>query len=895
MTSWTRLVGIARNPGVFRCSTLLPTSGSKNVPIVLRRPNWVNPKYRFKKKSKSAMKSRDVIIEGAGEVSEISNRISDFKYYLKTTEIPQKLRLSLLKTKLAEIVHDVDDYSSNQEMISTINAVFMHLYRTHGGSLEGILSPDEIYKLFQKTAGGLPQSGLFELPEFMVRLTQQFLTSDQIVPDKTLLLIITLGSSLKFSEFSAILGYIIKNKKSLLSSTFSKAVLDHLKDRNELNLASYEAFLSVSNGEISPLLLTDEFATSFMSFVETLFEERNPRVHEYQELDKNVYRIQFVTNRLIEQAFDHLQTNTCLTLLKFKADLNTVVASDLDVLKIQKMFTILNEKGKDSDFMDIKAVIFKHDLFDESLADTLLVELTKQRELFAQMRLSLSEFIMADDVKFTLSLRLKAAIMQVIESSEDSEEDLLPVLKSVFTPYLELTENLQDSYTNIVQVLMFSGKAEPNGTIIQRLKEVFQVNYEFEPTILSFQYRIDRGIEMEDAVQSYQVFEESLKYGSVHWNLNSDPSILQTLSKLIQALGETEEGISTIFPKFRKIKLHMSTQVSAEAINALAKKMLVEECVGDTKELLKRELPTIPKDSVTRIQVTPPWAYAYGELFNTLHNFVISYANEETHETNWVLYGELHKYFEVPYNTYMPALEFFCKVDRLNAALVIFRQIKKLNELHGTTQYLPPLRDMYMFLLRTFGDRLYEEGVVEIHEYLNMDVHIQDQDIDLQNCILNAYSNLQSVGRARDLFLTISANAKQNGGINEETIQIMIKTYTYSDMLYVKKFWNNLSQFGIFPDYNIYKQYLIAHVYHGLTEDAFALVDEIDDYNIDFSPDLLLSMYNYCLDLEKQVEIEKWAIENHREEWESVKQSGLLKTASNYMPDTNLLIDGGHD
>lgn len=865
------------------------------MPIVLRRTNWVNPKYRFKKKSKSAMKSRDVIIEGAGEVSEISNRISDFKYYLKTTEIPQKLRLSLLKTKLAEIVHDGDDYSSNQEMISTINAVFMHLYRTHGGSLEGILSPDEIYKLFQKTAGGLPQSGLFELPEFMVRLTQQFLTSDQIVPDKTLLLIITLGSSLKFSEFSAILGYIIKNKKSLLSSTFSKAVLDHLKDRNELNLASYEAFLSVSNGEISPSLLTDEFATSFVSFVETLFEERNPRVHEYQELDKNVYRIQLVTNRLIEQAFDHLQTSTCLKLLKFKADLNSVVASDLDVLQIQKMFTILNEKGKDSDFKDIEAVIFKHDLFDESLADTLLVELTKQRELFAQMRLSLSDYIMADDVKFSLSLRLKAAMIQVIESSEDSEEALLPVLKSVFTPYLELTENLQDSYTNIVQVLMFSGKAEPNGTIIQRLKEFFQVNYEFEPTILSFQYRIDRGIEMEDAVQSYQVFEESLKYGSVHWNLISDPSILQTLNKLIQALCETEEGISTIFPKFRKIKLHMSTQASAEAINALAKKMLVEECVGDTKELLKRELPTIPKDSVTRIQVTPPWAYAYGELFNTLHNFVISYANEETHETNWVLYGELHKYFEVPYNTYMPALEFFCKVDRLNAALVIFRQIKKLNELHGTTQYLPPLRDMYMFLLKTFGDRLYEEGVVEIHEYLNMDVHIQDQDIDLQNCILNAYSNLQSVGKARDLFLTISANAKQNGGINEETIQIMIKTYTYSDMLYVKKFWNNLSQFGIFPDYNIYKQYLIAHVYHGLTEDAFALVDEIDDYNIDFSPDLLLSMYNYCLDLEKQVEIEKWAIDNHREEWESVKQSGLLKTASNYMPDTNLLIDGGHD
>lgn len=891
MSSWPRLAGASKNAALCLNLALWSSAGSRSIPRLLRRTNWVGAKSRFKKKPTALA----VIIEGAGDESEMSNRITDFKYYLKTTEIPQKLRISLLKSKLGEIVHDVDDYSSNKEIIPTVNAVFMHLYRTHNGSMDSILPRKDIYKLFLKTAASLPQSGLFELPEFMVRLTQAFLTSSERIPDQTLLQIVALGSSLKFGELSAVLAYIVKNKNLLLSPSFSKAVLDNLKERNELNLASYEAFLTVSTPETSELLLTDEFCRSFMEYVESLFEERNPRAHEYQELDKSIYRIQYVANKLIDQTFDLLNTSICLKMLKFKHDLNSVIASDLDVLQIQKMFTHLNGEGKQTGFEAIKSAIFQHDLFDETLAHTVLLELVKQGPLFSQLRATFCEFIVSDDVKFSLALRLTAAMVRTLESNSDSEEVLFPILKSTFTPFVELTDDLQECFTNIVQVVMLSRRVQPIGKVIQGLKEVFEADYTFEPTILSFQYRIDRALEDGDAIQAYQVFEESLKYGSVHWNLSSDPSTSHTLNNLIRVLCEKGDSITSIFPQFRKVKQHMLTQASAEAINALAKRMLAEECVGDTIELLKRELPTIPKDSVLRLQVDAPWAYAYRELFDTLHNFVITYTNEETHETNWVLYGDLHKYFHVPYNTYMPALEFFCKVDRLNAALVIFRQIKKLSELHGTNQYLPPLRDMYMFLLKTFGDRLYEEGVVEVHEYLNMDVNLQDQDIGLQNCILNAYSNLQNVGKARDLFLSISSNAKQYGGINEETIQIMIKTYTYSDMLYVKKFWNNLSQFGIFPDYSIFKQYLIAHVYHGLLDDAFALVDDIDDYNIDFSPDLLLAMHNYCLDLEKQIEIEKWAIENHNEEWESVKQSGLLQTASNYMPDKNLLIDGGHE
>lgn len=887
MTSWVRLAWLSRSP-VPR----LRTQNLGIIPINLRRYNWVNPRIRQAKKHKKPT----IIIEDSPEQSQNAHLISDFKHYLKTTEIPSKLRIGILKTKLSSVANEVTDYSINKDMIPIINAVFMHLYRVHKGDLSEIIQREEIYMLYKKTAQSLPQSGSFELPEFMVRLTQDFLLPNQSTPDDILVQIIALGSSLKFSEFKSILEFIVKKKRSLLSQTFTKAALDYLGDKKELNLATFEAFLDVATSQKAPYLLNNDYCNGFIQYTESLFEERNPRVHEYQELDKNIYRIQYVTTRISDQSFGGLDLESAMKLFKLKADLNSVKCSDQDHFQIQKMLTKLNDLGKSSDFAEMKDVVFRQNFSDESLAETLLVELIGQRELFVNMRTSLSEYLVSDDVKFSADLRMKAELSQTLDKVRGEPESVVyNEIEPVFTPYVDLTGDISLTHASIVQALMLSGCVTPSGEGLLSLNKTFERELSLDQTIPVFKFRIDRAIELEDHVSAYQIFEESLKAGAVNWEETSDPRNSLTLNNLIGLICEKENDIVEIFPKFRKIKQHMSTNASAEAITLLAKRMLAGECVGDTIELLKRELPKTDKEATIKLQVSPPWAYAYKELFEILHNFVITYENESTHETNWVLYGELHKYFHVPYETYLPAIQYFCKADRLNAALVIFRQIKRLNELHGSNnRNPPPLREMYMYLLRTFGDRLYEEGVLEMHEYMSMDVHLQDQDIDLQNSLLNAYSNLQSIGKARDLFLSISSNPKQHGGINEETVQIMIKTYTYSDILYVKKFWNNLSQFGIFPDYGIYKQYLIAHVYHGLTEDAFKLIDEIDDYNIELSPDLLVSMFNYCLDSKKQKEIETWAIENHKEMWDDIKTSGVLKTATDYMPDTNLLTDGSN-
>lgn len=875
MLRWSRLLG-PRGVALHK----RPLNAC-DLQVYLRRTYWPVPRSRYKKLKPS------ILVEDEHTSNDIANHLADFKHYLKTTEIPRKLRMGLLRLKLSQIINEVDDYSEYPDMIPTVNAAILHLNRTHSSS-EEYISDEDLASLFLKTAKSLASSKSQHIPEFMITLSQHFLETRAEVADEILLQIILLGSSLRFGEFLSVLEFIVKKRGALLLRSFTRTVLQCFAQRTELDLNKFESFLSVSQSQKCQSLLNDAFCDELITYIEFLFEERNPRVHEYKDTNKNVYRIQSVVYKLIECGYDGFTLETQLKLLKLKSDLNSVVATDIDILQVQKMLTKINAREKDSDFMDLKTVLFKQNLQDEDLAESLITELAREKEVFESMRQAVCDFVVGDEIKFSGSLRLKSDILKIIgELNGKPDHELFSRLQDVYSPYIESGEDLSESFTSIVQILMLTGITEPKSICMDLLTKEFLDSVDIP--ILAYKYILDRCIELEDSTIGFEVFEKSAKV--VHWDQCTDPRVARTLNHLIVSLCEKKEGVTDIFPKFRKIKQHMTTQASAEAVNALAVKMLAEECVGDTIELLKRELPTIDKESLVKLQVYPSWAYAYRNLFQTMHNFVITYRGEETHETNWILYGELHKYFHVPYETYLPTLKFFCEVDRLNAALVIFRQVKRLNELHGNNNYnLPPLREMYMFLLQTFGDSLYEEGVVEIHEYLNMDVHMMEQDIDLQNCILNAYSNLQNVGKARDLFLLISSNAKENGGINEESVQIMIKTYTYSDMLYVKKFWNNLSQFGILPDYKIYKQYLIAHVYHGLVDDAFTLVEGIDDFNVEFSSDLLLAMHNYCLDLNKQKEIADWAQKNHKEEWEQLVLSGLLTTSNNYMPEKNLLV-----
>lgn len=845
--------------------------------IELRRYSWLNPRSRFNKNPPA------IIIEDDENNEKRKVDLIDLKHYLKTTEIPRTIRMDILSSKLSALVLESETIPA--EALPTLNAVFMQLFKSNDG-MAGILEPEELLQLFEKSAQTVLSTNT-DLPEYLATMAHQYLKSNQILPARIYVLIVALGSSSNSKEFTRALGTVLQAKRLDLPVDFTTEVLTYFSAKG-LGLLMYENIMGIKVGDL--LLVNDEFCLHFIKYVELIFSDSNPEVHQYKDMNKNVYRIQdLAIEILFTTSLDKLSMETLLQMLKLVSDLSTVVENENAKKVVQKILDHITIEDSDKKFQQVVETIFRQDLMDESLSEALLNELSRN-EAYLATRKNLCSFIIADDVKFSLNLRLQAQLLSELTVFQ-LEDEVFELVESICQPHITAGTELDTLHNKIVQSVMLAGAVSPRGEFTELLDTYF-ASINQEPSLYAFQYRMDRAIALGDHIAAINIFEDSILVSSVQWNHCDDPSVALTFNKLIVLICEKMGSIMDIFPLFRKVKLHMTTQCNADAINALATKMLNEECVGDTIEMLKRELPKIEKDSISKIPVMPHYAYAYRSLFNLLHLFVITYNGEETHETNWVLYGELHKYFHVPYDTYMPALKYFCEKDRLNAALVIFRQVKMLNETHGSHHNPPPLREMYMYLLRTFGDRLYEEGVIEVHEYLKMDVGLQSQDITLQNCVLNAYSNLQNVGKAKDLFLSMSSNSKQVGGINEETVQIMIKTYTYSDMLYVKKFWNNLSQFGVFPDYAIFKQYVVAHVYHGFVEDAFKLVSEIDDYNIEYSSDLLLAMHNFCLDTKKQEEVVKWAVANHKEDWEQLKQGGLLRAATNYMPDANLITSG---
>lgn len=870
---------------------------SENAYLLIRPASW------FKRPTKTAP---TVVIEEP-EITKSrphASQLSDFKHYLKTTELAANLRRGVLGSKLESFIHEVSDFSANEETILVINNVFMELYamsnhslRDSAGSVLGVLGSKDLVLLFERSANALLSKNTpVEFPEYVSILAQFFLkSSNQGVEPRIIVLVVDLASSARFGDFKVVLNTLVKNKGHHLTPDFTLHLIKYYADRGKYTLSKMEEILLVANNNPTARILDDFFYYKYIEYVEEIYRNEPPKVHEYKDLDRNVNRVQNLLLSMIETAnLSALSVGALLRLAKLAHELDTVVKNSRTGSSIDAILSCLTEQPTAEQnliFENIRREIFKENLDDESLIESLLY-LAKSRGSTSLSNM-LREFVEADDVKFSRELRFQSRLDALLDQNK-SEQDLYEATLAELDAFMEAETingsdpvDIDNIFQRIIQTAMASNSVSPRGYFAITVTNHFNQKHGVFAQLYAYKARLDKAILNRNHVQAINIFEDSL-LESVHWaNDVADPRINSTLDNLVNLLCLEMTDITFIFPIFTKIKQQMGDHCTAPTIRNLAMKMLLDELAGDTIEMLKRELPKIKKDDVVKLPMGPE--YGYRALFDTLHNFVLQYTNEGTYETNWVLYGELHKYFKVPFESYLPAMKFFTEHDRLNGSLIIFRQIRMLSELHGNTGYLPPLRDMYMYLFQKFGDKLYEDGVEEIHESLKMDTTLAKQDIELQNCILNAYSNLQDVSKANGLFLAMSSVPKHIGGINEETVQIMIKTYTYSDLAYVKEFWNNLSQYNVLPNYPIFKQYLIAHVYHGAVDEALLLTEEMKDYDLEISSDTLLALHNYCLETSHQKKVAEWAANHHKHEWDQVVLSGLLKGATNYVPETNLI------
>lgn len=761
-----------------------------------------------------------------------ASALTELKHHLRSTEVPA-LRQTLV-VKLREAIPHLDT-----ESFSTVNKVF--------DEVEAELGEEDLERLFIRAAQILISANQLQLPDFVTRLAKHFIKGrpEMLVPVVELACLA--------APLDNVLQMVANARE--VTPALGLVLLRHYHNQKKLTLGVFEA--------VGHWGADDEFVEMLISHVEGVFETA-PKVHEYKHMERSVLRIQ----HLVAGLEYTVSSGKRVQLAKFAEELASVHHNDALDKKVKQLINIQGEM----EFDLVRKQLFAEDLGDEALAESVLALAAQSNR---PLLYALTLYIQSDPVKFSESLRLQCRIYEF----DDLEHALFDFVRG------QLGEVDAELYTKITQAAL--SVCEPRGYFTQTLANHMRELGVEEP-LYSYKHRLDKAISTKNHIQAINIFDDSV-HEMVEWRNSPDPLVAGTLNRLIVLVCETMHDINAIFPIFSKIKRHMASSADAQAITALAKHMLAAEYVGDLIEMLKRELPPIKKEDTPKISLGAAYMESYRRLFEVLHNFCISYDNEPTHETNWVLYGELHTYFEVPFDTYLPAMKFFCGKDRLHASLVIFRQIKRLSELHGTHHFPPPSRDMYMYLFQVYGDKLYEEGIVELHEYLKMDVALPKQDIGLQNALLNAYSNLQDVPKARDLFLSMSANPKLVGGVNEETIQIMIKTLTYADLVYVKEFWNNLSLFGVVPDYPIFRQYLIAHVYHGRVDDALALTAELDDYGLDLSSDTLLALHNYCLEEPKQKVIAKWAKEHHPELWSEAQSTGLLRGASGYEPDSTII------
>ncbi|KAI5953737.1 hypothetical protein KGF57_003946 [Candida theae] len=764
---------------------------------------------------------------------------NEFTTYLADPKVPNTLLKKLVYSKIESLV----EHSIGEEGVDVLGFVLKNFNKNR--------SDEQLpLQLSIKIFNSMHQHLLSMRPDFLEGIMRQLVANVHTLPDETLILVLDFiaGQQVKVEQFLHRLEFRINDE-------FMTKYIEFMKSQNKLTLDVFESMCKIR--------VNDSLIFALNGYVEKLYGNNLPPIHCYDDLERSLDRVQMLVCSVIESLDERSSSISALfTIFKLNEEFLQVSASCSSAVRGGEKLI----RGLSSRFKEVLNSLRGQSEPDDALIEALMYAARGTDTNFCN---ALAEHILADP-KYAQQIKVGA---KIIDTSL-TQESLESILKSE-----EMTEQM---FEVVIQAV---SKSHPH---LSNFAFEFYRRNGLLPSAKVFKSMLDKAINDNDYKLAFKIFNDSTTY--IQWpDYYNDLTISKTLNDLIQCVV-LNIPIRESFPMFRKIKAQLQQQINVDSINALASAMLEANLVGDVLEMLKRELPNI-KDERLRLPIDKPFGYKYLKLFNTLHTYAITNTFDKTVTNNWYLFTHLYKYFHIPEDRILPTLRFFCQHDRLNGALLIFNKMVDQHQLHGNHSFQPPSPEMYMYLLSEFGDKLYEEGVIQLHDWLKMDTNIPRVDLQLTNVIMNAYCNLQDVAKVRDLFIAASINDK----VDEESAVIMIKAYTYNDLHYVEKFWDNLSKFDLIPNYDMYKQYLIAYSYYGKTERAFELVEKIDEYDLAVNEDLLLNLHNYCYIEDKQQEIKDWAKTNYATLWSNVVKSGLLVEATGYKPHEHFLVDGSID
>lgn len=845
-------------------------SFSSTSPILAKSllKNFVGSKIKSKNKNKNKnKKKKEYIIEEPTiyqneTIQKYYNGISPYLVEEESSDLTNELKVKMMSTKIEELLNNVEEIEGNDELIEVLELSIKNGFKDINNNNRTNIPIELSILLFDKLYNEI----IIKQPGFSKQIIESLLLNIEKLPNLTIIQLVTYIQDSKSSKLNQIL-------KSLLNrinfDSFLKDYLEYLYEKKKLSLEIFEELIELE-------MIKDDMIKYLNKHIEDLFKETTPEVHCYLNLEYNIDRIQYVINQMINKLqFSGISLDSLLTIFKLNWEILEVNKCQESSDNNDKILNYLQDKTN-----QVKDEIFRQNLDDESLAECLLFTSWKYNN--KMLANEITEFISKDEVKFLQMLRYQSEVYKIVHNSL-----LNNVVEQIIAKLPEHMENPSEVYEKSIQAIMTSD-ISPTSEIIDQL----QIQLSTEKSIYSYKYLLDRAIEMNDHEVSMKIFNASVSDFTPWAQYNTDPTISKTINDLIQCVVNNNP-MKQAFPIFQSIKAQLQQQINIDTINSIVPKILQEDLTGDVIELMTRELPKMEQEQPDKFPIDKPFGYKYYKLYDMIHTYCITNTNDSRMVNNWYLYVHCYNYFFIPHERLLPTMKFFCENQRWNAALRIFRSLLELSKLHGEHNHKPPSREMYLYLINEFGDKLYEEGIIEIHESLKMDLTLDYQDRELIHSIMNAYCNLQEVSKVRDLFLTMSLNPKDEGGVDETSAMLMIKAYTYHDLMYVEKFWNNLTTFGLIPDYKLLKQYLIAYSYHGLIDKSIEIVENIEqDYDLELNDDLLINMYNYCYEIQGQQKLQNWATKNHPEIWNNIVKSGKLIQASGYKPNENFLVDG---
>lgn len=429
--------------------------------------------------------------------------------------------------------------------------------------------------------------------------------------------------------------------------------------------------------------------------------------------------------------------------------------------------------------------------------------------------------------------------------------------KNYLLEHMELVDDT--TFSSIVSSLAYSNIQNIDKSVSD-VFNFFEANFEdLDRSLEIYSTLIERGIRRNDVTYSKEIFGKSLEDG-ISWV--SNPNALYRFFYLMA----NEEGadVFDVFNWYKKVKVFFK-YLDSRSYNSLMKLFLQNELVGDAITSLEKELPPLEED--TKYSVSQ-----YPDLFNTMYQWILDFNGDP--EVSWALYGELQKYFHVPYETYFPLMKKFVSLKRPDAAFMIFQKIKKIHRTTGSIP--PPTPEMYSYLFQVFGEDLYEEGVKNLHIIMKLDLQL-NTDINVMNALLGSYCNLQEYFRTQEIFDQIISMPKDKG-VNNETMTIMLKSHTYVSLAHVKSFWDNMYEYDVIPNEDNFKQYIIAHCYHEQYDMALQIASSMKDFDLLVTPEIIESLYNWTEGDEKKQKVEEWASKNHKLMWNNIKKQNKLKS-----------------